>query len=114
MIDAAIQFGVPALAVGLVSAALAWLLQRRKPGRHPVLTALIANLLLFLTVVLGVGFVVVRALMAIGAAGHVSVDGAAPAASIFVTGGMVVMLIPLAGLPAALLTAYCTRRPAED
>jgi len=110
--ETVIHFGVPAIGVALVSAALAWLLQRRKPRWHPVVIALVACVLVAAATILGLGIVIVRALMAIGEAGHADIDtGAAPAATIVLYGGMVITLLPFAGLPAALLTAFRGRRP---
>jgi hypothetical protein len=94
----------------LVTALLAWLLQLRKPARHPALTALLASLLLAVIAIIGVGFVVVRMLIAIGAAGHADIDQTAGVASLFINGVMVLMLIPVAGFPAAWIAALRTRR----
>lgn len=105
-----IDLAVPAIAVALVAAAFAWLLQRRMPRWHPVLVAVLACVLIVVTTILGLGIVVMRGLSAIGAAGYADIANAAPLASLVIYGGTVIALLPFVGLPVAILTAFRTRR----
>jgi hypothetical protein len=114
-VDSLIAFGPPAAGVALVSATVAWLLQRWKPRWHPIVVAIVACMLVALVTIVGAGIVLARALIAIGAAGHADIDnGVAPAMSIVIYGGMVLIMLPFPGLPAALLTAFLGRKPPAD
>jgi hypothetical protein len=108
MVDLGFLLGGAVIA-GVVSAALAWLLQRIMPRMHPAVTALISVGLLLVIVVIVIGVLFVRTLIAIGSAGHASIDDQAPVVSVVILGVPAVMLLMVIGFPAALVAAFRRR-----
>lgn len=99
-----------AAVAALGSASVAWLFQRMMPRLHPAVTALLGVALLIVLVVIGMAVLFVRSLIAIGAAGHASIDSEASTVSVVLLGVPAIMLLLAVGSPAALVAAFRQRR----